>query len=725
MNLRPSGIASSLARAFGWRAPIGALVLFGSLAAWHEPLAGGTAAVLLLLARSVRAAIRGEEDRRVLKLDIEALDASLRAAHRDNAAHAAQSARSLDEATQAARAAALEEHLATLRLARHRIVPCVRALCERLDPDAGLVNVGAGAIRCAAETLALVAQDLLDDMPPADRDIVFDEDPVDLRELIDGVALLVAPVAARKPSRLQACIDRSVAACVLADRARLGQLVHNLLAYAIETAGAGVVTLAARAESLNAGAQRIVIGISGAASAANDMHARAHQAMEEPADVREHPDLVLARVIARKMGGDITILEGKSVGVCVALHAPFTIERHDWPVPEHERRFAVVDVAAYEDRVAICELLKKLGITTLPSDVPPPVRIDFRFAEIGQPPSLHGEKRTIAVTRDALPGGMRERGGVTGLSVNPLSWTALRRICGERGDAPAVRPEPVQAPTRPASGQPTILVTDDNEVNRKVLARQLDVLGYRCLVASSGDEALDVLSRETVDLLVTDLQMPGMSGIELARHVRATCGGSEYAVPMILLSANADAKMTDMERALFGATLVKTAGLSALDSALRRLLPARSEHRAARLERYDFTVLDSLAAQGVDVGGLLRDWQQSMESDLTHLVERRAAGDEQGVRGMLHKLAGALGVVGNRGLMSALQRASDAREPVDSVLFDGLVARMRTQMAELDHHGSRQRFGPRHATPMTTKSPQNAGPNTARHDGDDLRTVRG
>lgn len=723
MNPRPSGIASLLARTFGWRTSIGALALFGSFAAWDEPLAGATAAVLLLLARGLRAAARADEERRALMLEIDYLDASLREAQRDNATHAAEFARSQDEAAQAAHAAAHDEHVGTLRLARRRIVPCVQALCERLNNDAGYANAGAGALRCAAETLALVAQDTLDDIPPADRDIVFDEDPVDLRELIDGVALLVAPVAARKPSRLQASIDRSVAACVLADRARLGQVVHNLLAYAIETAGPGVVTLAARAESLSAGAQRIVIGINGAAPTSNDTHLRArrlrgHPAIAEPADVREHPDLVLARVIARKMGGDITILESKSVGVCVALHAPFTIERHDWPVPEHERRFAIVDIEAYEDRVAICELLKKLGITTLPSDAHPPVRIDFRFAEAGQPPSPHGEKRIIAVTRDAVPGGMHERGGVIELSLNPLSWTALRRICGARA-------VPVQAPARPSSGQPTILVTDDNEVNRKVLARQLDVLEYRCLVASSGDEALDVLNGEAVDLLITDLQMPGMSGVELARHVRATSGASGPAVPIILLSANADAKLTDTERAMFGATLVKTAGLGALDAALRRLLPATSRHRAARLERYDFTALDSLAEQGVDVGGLLRDWQQSMENDLVDLEARRASGDEPGVRRVLHKLAGAVGVVGNRGLLSALQRASDEREPVDNVVIDGLVARMRAQMTELDDHGSRRRFGPSRGTLMTTKSPQNAGPNTTRHGGDDLRTVRG
>jgi hypothetical protein len=50
--------------------------------------------------------------------------------------------------------------------------------------------------------------------------------------------------------------------------------------------------------------------------------------------------------------------------------------------------------------------------------------------------------------------------------------------------------------------------------------------------------------------------------------------------------------------------------------------------------------------------------------------------------------------IGNRGLVSALQRASDAQEPVDSVLIDGLVERMKAQMTELDGHGAQRRSGP-------------------------------
>jgi CheY-like chemotaxis protein len=699
MSLRPSGMTSLLASTFGRRTPICALALGGLLAAWHEPAAGIAGAALLLLARALRAAVRADDTRRALIHDNARVAAMLHVAQHDRLALEAGVARARQEAADAARSAAFDECADTLKNARHKLSTSMQTLIDSLD----IVNVGdVGATRRpqrrAMEILALVLHDALESATPESRTIVFDEVPVDLRELIDGVALLVAPVATRRQSTLQTCIDRSVAAAVLADPARLGQIAFMLLAYALETSDAGTVTLTARAESLSAGAQRVVIGINGAPPVSGDAQGvRADGALAEAADRHDHPDLALCRVVAQKMGGDITILAGENVGVCVAFHAPFTIERHEWPNPT--QRWAIVDVDTYEDRQALCELLKKLGVTTLPSDARSPVRIDYRFAQTCQPPSMHGEKQAFVMTLDALPGGMRERDGVTRLSLRPLSWTALVRICGaQNGPAPAARAPLASAGPSAASGPATILVTDDNEVNRKVLAKQLDVLGYRCLVASSGDEALALLAREAVDLLITDLQMPGMDGVELARRVDAMLGDPARALPIVLMSANADAPLASAERALFGAILVKTSRLSTLGAALERLLPARTRprpaHVAPRLESHDFTALDSLAAQGIDVDALLREWHAAMESDLAQFAACRASHDEAAIRRALHRLAGAVGIVGDRGLMDALEHASGARRLAGDVLLDGLVTRIRTLMQRLDNRVSRRTFAP-------------------------------
>lgn len=71
-------------------------------------------------------------------------------------------------------------------------------------------------------------------------------------------------------------------------------------------------------------------------------------------------------------------------------------------------------------------------------------------------------------------------------------------------------------------GGTTILVVEDDEDVREVVAGMLVDLGYRSLIAHTGAEALELLQRETeIDLLFTDVVMPGgINGVELARRAR-------------------------------------------------------------------------------------------------------------------------------------------------------------------------------------------------------------
>jgi len=72
-----------------------------------------------------------------------------------------------------------------------------------------------------------------------------------------------------------------------------------------------------------------------------------------------------------------------------------------------------------------------------------------------------------------------------------------------------------------------ILVVDDEESNLKVLERMLEKAGYRVLLAASGPEALDILRAEQPELVLTDLRMPGMDGLELLRAARTVAPSTE------------------------------------------------------------------------------------------------------------------------------------------------------------------------------------------------------
>lgn len=82
----------------------------------------------------------------------------------------------------------------------------------------------------------------------------------------------------------------------------------------------------------------------------------------------------------------------------------------------------------------------------------------------------------------------------------------------------------------------TILVVDDYPVIGRMLGLQLRRQGYEVVTALDGEEALARLDETPVDLVITDLAMPGMDGMALLRHLRA--GERFRALPVIMLTAS-------------------------------------------------------------------------------------------------------------------------------------------------------------------------------------------
>lgn len=86
-----------------------------------------------------------------------------------------------------------------------------------------------------------------------------------------------------------------------------------------------------------------------------------------------------------------------------------------------------------------------------------------------------------------------------------------------------------------SNGQAAILVVDDNEMNRDLLSRRLAKKGFTVDVAEDGFEALDWIDSNPCDLVLLDIMMPGMSGIEVLVKIRETHDGTE--LPVIMATA--------------------------------------------------------------------------------------------------------------------------------------------------------------------------------------------
>src|SRR5665213_1700066 len=81
-----------------------------------------------------------------------------------------------------------------------------------------------------------------------------------------------------------------------------------------------------------------------------------------------------------------------------------------------------------------------------------------------------------------------------------------------------------------------VLVVDDEPAIRRFLRTSLDVQGYRVSEAADGGEALDMMRRNAVDVLVLDLGLPGIDGFEVIRRLRA----AGQTVPIVVLSSRDD-----------------------------------------------------------------------------------------------------------------------------------------------------------------------------------------
>ena len=86
----------------------------------------------------------------------------------------------------------------------------------------------------------------------------------------------------------------------------------------------------------------------------------------------------------------------------------------------------------------------------------------------------------------------------------------------------------------------TILVVDDDPVIQKLLAVNFEMEGYRVVTGGDGIEALAQVAAEHPDIVVLDVMMPGIDGMEVVRRIRAD--PATAALPVLLLSARAQAK---------------------------------------------------------------------------------------------------------------------------------------------------------------------------------------
>jgi len=105
-----------------------------------------------------------------------------------------------------------------------------------------------------------------------------------------------------------------------------------------------------------------------------------------------------------------------------------------------------------------------------------------------------------------------------------------------RGTDPGKASRPLRPPPEPiVPGSVSLLVVDDNELNRDMLSRRLGSRGFQVEVAEDGQSALDKMEAREFDLVLLDVMMPGLSGIDVLKRVRERV--SESDLPIVMATA--------------------------------------------------------------------------------------------------------------------------------------------------------------------------------------------
>jgi DNA-binding response OmpR family regulator len=125
-----------------------------------------------------------------------------------------------------------------------------------------------------------------------------------------------------------------------------------------------------------------------------------------------------------------------------------------------------------------------------------------------------------------------------------------------------------------------ILVVDDEHSVRSLLAEFLTPLGYRVIATDDGDRALELAAREEPDVILLDVVMPGLTGAEVCKALRAN--ERTAPIPVIMMTGFAGAAI-DVSRGAPDDLILKPFSLSELLKRVRAIIPIR--HLTNRLER--------------------------------------------------------------------------------------------------------------------------------------------
>ncbi|MBK8595288.1 MAG: response regulator [Holophagales bacterium] len=471
----------------------------------------------------------------------------------------------------------------------------------------------ADTIRQSGETLLRLIDDILDFSKIEAGKMGLERRPFEVRACLETAVDVLAQRAEEKRLELTLDVDDGVPVALLGDVTRVKQVVMNLVGNAVKFTDAGevAVTVTSHPEGAVATGAPVELAVTVRDTGIGIPPERAASLFEsfrqgDSSTTRRFGGtglgLAISRRLAELMGGGISFEsspgKGSTFRFVARLEAALPLSASFIPPRRtaFQGRRALVVEHGTTSRLLLARLLTRWGFSvTACSSLPEAPRDGGRFDLAIVDRDLPGGDGPPAAARLGAAGvppcpvvllvplGAAETDekeeGFAARVARPVKPAALYEVVAALlgGHRPAARRESSIRPRFDAamgSRLPLrILLAEDNPTNRELALLMLERLGYAADVAANGAEAVDAVRQTVYDLVLMDIQMPELDGIEATRRIRIELGS---AGPRIA-AMTAHALPGDREACLAAGMddyLVKPIGISDLVSALERAASA-------------------------------------------------------------------------------------------------------------------------------------------------------
>lgn len=543
------------------------------------------------------------------------------------------------------------------------------------------------AIRTAGSTLLTVVNEVLDYSKIEAGRVQLQDEEFDLETCLEDALEMVAPQASSRGLNLTFWIGAEVACRLRGDEGRLRQILVNLLANAVKFTESGGVNLSVEREGEALPDGRVQLHFRVTDTGIGIPPERLPLLFEEFSQAGSEVShrfggtglgLAICRRLVEAMGGKIWVESQPGEGSTFQFVAPFPCEM---PVPEYPRlkgkKLLILSHDANTRRMLECfaarrgmEAFSPVGHTQaldfLKSGQPYDVGVVDQHWQGEQAKMEFAEGWKHLVSDQSLWLQMKPYGSPKSVDQEELKVVAVIYTPVKFSQLTATLEQiftrdPVQqaAGLKMGDEKPVamsdfsqryplqVLVVDDNGLNRKVVLLFLQQLGYLAGGAASGAEALALLQAQPFDLVLLDVQMPEMDGLETARRIRSLLPAGQQPYLVALTAFTFDEMRQQALEAGMDECLHKPLTLDQLKKTLRRVSKQRQGGSVTSTVAggASSSILQELGEEGEEISDLFR---QEIARSLPRLNIALHAGAVEEAGEIAHSLKSACGFLGDR-----------------------------------------------------------------------------